>query len=733
VSRDDAEILAAVDLLNEILARGPGYRLSVVAGPQEPYTSDGILISVDSLSSGVRREAYTLDITPAQVRISAGGAPGVFYALQTLLQLMPSAVFDTVMRATRRSFDIPCLTVHDLPRFPYRGMHLDVSRHFFPVSFIKRYLDLLAMHKFNVFHWHLTDDNGWRLEIRKFPKLASVGAWRVDRSAQPWRERQPPQPGEPATYGGFYTQEQVREVVAYAAKRQITVIPEIEMPGHSSEVLAAYPELSCTGGPFYVQPGGYWPNVDIFCAGNDEVFGFIEGVLDEVVQLFPAPYIHLGGDEAAKDRWRACPRCQLRIRAEGLQNEGELQSYFMKRVEAMVRARGRTVIGWDEILEGGLPPSAVVMSWRGFDGGIAAAMQGHDVIMTPTSHCYFDYYQARPAFEPEAIGGLTTLREVYSFEPVPGELAPERRHHILGAQGNLWTEFIPAPEKAEYMAVPRLCALAEVVWSPPARRSWPSFRRRLTVHEERLNALRVNYSRGSFRVSIGTAVDSASGAPVVVLSSEQDRPVIRYTLDGTDPTRFSPVYDRPLPLPSPLAVCAAVFDGAQMREEPSRRSVILHPGMRGKLSYDVEPSSRYGGDRRLLIDGITGSTEVDDGTWAVFPGTGLKAVLTLAAPRPVKRVVLTVLVRRQDRIRPPADVLFEISADGTSYTRLDRPVATTAQGNQEASVLEYGAAQQLPVPARFVRVTAKNPGPVPAGEPGEGQESILCFDELIVE
>jgi len=364
-------------------------------------------------------------------------------------------------------------------RFAWRGMHLDVSRHFFPKEFIKTYIDLIAMHKMNVFHWHLTDDNGWRIEIKKYPKLTSVSAWRVDREDQTWREVTPPKPGEKATYGGFYTQEDIREIVKYASERQVMILPEIEMPGHTSEVFAAYPSLSCSGKKMYVRPGSYWPNEDIFCAGNDSVFVFLEDVLDEVMELFPGPYIHIGGDEADKTNWKKCPKCRQRMKDEHLNNEDELQSWFIKRMENYLVAHGKKLIGWDEILEGGLAPEATVMSWRGIAGGVASARQGHDAVMSPGTHCYFDHYQADPEFEPEAIGGFTTLKKVYSYEPVPEELTPDEARHILGAQGNVWTEFIPAPEHAEYMAVPRMTALAEVVWSPDSKRNWEDFRERL--------------------------------------------------------------------------------------------------------------------------------------------------------------------------------------------------------------------------------------------------------------
>ena len=418
------------------------------------------------------KEGYELVVDKKKIFIRANGPNGLFYGIQTLMQLLPAGIFSS-QKVYNTDWEVPCCRIVDKPRFEWRGMHLDVSRHFFPIEFIKRYIDLIAMHKMNVFHWHLTDDNGWRIEIKKYPLLTEVAAWRVDREKMEWREATPPEPGEKATYGGFYTQDEIKEVVRYAAARYVTVIPEIEMPGHTSEVFAAYPELSCRGEKLYVQPGSYWPNDDIFCAGKEETFEFIENVLLEVMELFPSQYIHIGGDEASKTRWKECNLCQQRIKKENLAGEEELQSYFIRRVEKFLNYHSKKLIGWDEILEGGLAPEATVMSWRGFNGGKEAAEQGHDVVMCPTSYCYFDYYQANPDFEPEAIGGFLPLKKVYSFEPVPEDLSADKVKHILGAQGNVWTEFIATPEHAEYMSVPRMTALAEVVWTPAELRKCP--------------------------------------------------------------------------------------------------------------------------------------------------------------------------------------------------------------------------------------------------------------------
>jgi hexosaminidase len=451
-------------------------------------TSEGagaIVVALDS-AAGTAPEAYVLDIATRGVRLSARAFAGIAHGLETLRQLLPPAVERP--GAAAMALSIPAARIEDAPRFRYRGMHLDVGRHFFPVDFVKRYIDLLALYKFNTFHWHLTEDQGWRIEIRKYPRLTSVGAWRketvVDKNFDPYI-------GDGRPYGGFYTQDEVRDVVAYAAERTITVIPEIEMPGHSLAALAAYPELACTPGPFEV--GTRWGVFeDIYCP-SEQTFAFLQDVLTEVMELFPSRYIHIGGDEAPKRRWRESAVAQEVMRREGLADEEELQSWFIRRIERFLAGHGRRLIGWDEILEGGLAPDATVMSWRGMEGGIEAARQGHDVIMTPTSHAYFDYYQGPRASEPLAIGGFTPLDKVYGFEPLPPELTAEEAKHVLGAQGNVWTEYMKTSDHVEYMLLPRMLALAEVLWSPRDARDYDGFLRRTARQLERLDALGVRY------------------------------------------------------------------------------------------------------------------------------------------------------------------------------------------------------------------------------------------------
>ncbi len=460
-----------------------------------------ILIRVDAAVAG-GPEAYTLSVRPESIELAAPSVTGVFRGLQTLRQLAPIELERGDVRSARSGarpaphLEIPAVTIDDAPRFGYRGMHLDVGRHLFPVAFIKRYLDLMALYKMNRFHWHLTEDQGWRIEIEKYPRLTEVGAWRKEtalgKNFDPYGKDESKFVGDGVPYGGFYTQDEVREIVAYAAERHIAVIPEIEMPGHSTAALAAYPELACTEGPFEV--GMRWGVYDDVYCPSERTFEFLEDVLTEVMALFPSQYIHIGGDEAPKVRWEESPLAQEVMRREGLETEEELQSWFIARIERFLLANGRRLIGWDEILEGGLAPEATVMSWRGTEGGIEAARQGHDVIMTPYSHVYFDYYQSRDrSREPLAIGGFTPLSKVYEFEPVPPELGPDEAKHILGAQGNVWTEYMKTPEHVEYMVFPRLLALSEVVWSPSETRDWEGFLERLPAHLRRLDALGVNY------------------------------------------------------------------------------------------------------------------------------------------------------------------------------------------------------------------------------------------------
>lgn len=473
------------DLLRRYLRPATGMPLTVVE--QAPHSR--IAIALDPRLA-IGDEGYRLTVTPEEVLLRAPKAVGVIHGLQTLRQLLPAATF-------RRAFvpgidwKIPCLDIEDRPRFAWRGSHLDVGRHFMPKEFILKHLELLALHKFNVFHWHLTEDQGWRIEIKKYPKLTAVGAFRSDSMTVP-RTRDPALrkfAGRP--HGGFYTQEDVREVVRYAADRGISVLPEIEMPGHAMAAIAAYPELGNTGQQLEVRT--YWGISEHVLSVGDNVLRFFEDVLEEVLALFPSTFIHIGGDECPKTEWRESPAAQARMKAEGLNDEDELQSWFVKHFDAWLAQRGRRLVGWDEILEGGLAPGATVMSWRGEEGGIAAAKAGHDVVMAPQKPTYMDHSQSELPTEPPGIGGHNSLEDVYRYEPIPADLSTDEAKHVLGSQGQIWTEYMPDPKRVEYMAWPRLAGLAEVLWSSNEARDWDGFQQRLAAHLERLAILDVNY------------------------------------------------------------------------------------------------------------------------------------------------------------------------------------------------------------------------------------------------
>lgn len=444
-----------------------------------------IVFSITPNDTAIKEEGYLLNISSYEIIITASTSAGSFYAIQTLIQLLPIE--------RKSSLKIQAVAITDAPHYKWRGMHLDCSRHFFSKDEVKKYLDLMALYKFNIFHWHLTDDQGWRIEIKKYPLLTQISSMRKETVIGHPKDTGNTFDGKP--YGGYYTQEDIKEIVAYAAQRHITIVPEIEMPGHSVAALAAYPLYSCTGGPF--EPLTVWGvSNEVFCAGNDSTFAFLENILSEVCALFPGKYIHIGGDECPKDRWKTCPKCQARIKNEHLANEEELQSYFTKRIVKYLTDKGKIVIGWDEILEGGLAPGAMVMSWRGTQGGIDAANQYHYVVMTPGKPCYFDHYQSKnKEKEPLAIGGYNPLQAVYAYNPTPKKLSPDKKQYIMGAQGNVWTEYIPDFSHVEYMALPRMCALAEALWTDPENKNYKNFIKRLTEQSKLLDAQNVNYDK----------------------------------------------------------------------------------------------------------------------------------------------------------------------------------------------------------------------------------------------
>ncbi|GAB3642959.1 glycoside hydrolase family 20 protein [Spirosoma arcticum] len=681
------------------------------------------------------REGYRIDVTDKLITVAATAPTGFFYAVQTLYQLLPPAVLAMTQTQGIASLQIPACRIQDRPRYPYRGLHLDVARHFFPVSFIKHYLDLMALHKFNNFHWHLTDDQGWRIELKKYPKLTQVGANRRETIVGHYDDYDP-QVFDGKPYGGFYTQDDMREVVRYAAAKHINVVPEIELPGHALAALAAYPELSCEP----ARPGlakayqvatkwGVFP--DVFCP-TEKTFSFLQDVLTEVMALFPGKYIHIGGDECPKDAWRKSEFCQQLIKREGLKDEHGLQSYFITRIDKFVTSKGRRIIGWDEILEGGLSPNATVMSWRGTKGGIDAARQRHDVIMTPGQFCYLDHYQGDPALEPVGFGGVLPLALVYSYNPTPAELSPAEATHILGAQGNVWTEYISTTDQAEYMVWPRAAALSEVVWTPLSLKSYDDFARRLPTHLERLANLNVNYARTFFDPTL-TARSTPDGKVSVSMTANSAAPGdIRYTLDGSVPSGESLRHEQPLVLANSATVRVAAFRSTQPLNQLARvQTEYLVSKATGK-SYTLLSAPTTGRPDRnySLTNGVVGGMGGYELANAVSFTNDVNAVIDLGQSQSIQSVRIGFVKYTAKNMCLPKQIEIAVSDDGQTF----RPVGTAknnaAEGGKRAIVrLPFDF---TPTTARYVRIIARNAGTVPAGLRNPGKAAQLAVDEIEV-
>lgn len=656
---------------------------------------------------------HVIRIQPNQILVSGGSAQAVFHGTNTLAQM-----FMTWNRKDALSSGV----IQDAPKFAWRGMHLDVCRHFFPVKFIKKYIDLLALYKMNVFHWHLTEDQAWRIEIKKYPKLTEIGAWRKGTMVGPYDKQE----FDTIRYGGFYTQEEIKEIVQYAADRHITVVPEIEMPGHALAALAAHPEFSCTGGPFEVARG--WGVFDdVFCA-KQETFQFLEDVLSEVLELFPSTYIHIGGDECPKVRWKSCAKCQNTMKQNGLKDEHELQSYFVQRIEKFLNSKGRKLIGWDEILEGGLAPDATVMSWRGTEGGIAAAQMKHHVVMTPGSYCYFDHYQGNPKYEPLAFGGYTTLEKVYGFNPIPSALSKNEAQYILGAQGNVWTEYMDSERQVEYMVLPRLLALSEVLWGTANPSGYREFLNRVEQHMKYGFALLgYNYSKSIYAIELQTEIEN--GNLYVHLVS----PIIKnvYYEWGKPWKRDANKYESRIPVKGSKTFHYGHFYDDKLSDAMTfEQRFEVNKATAKPIELLHQPHQNYAsGGANTLIDGIQSDGRHLGNGWLGFSGTDLVATIDLMQEGPLNTLGINLLERKGSWIYYPSEVVFEASLDGKTYVKM-------ASADLEI-IKKMKGKVMLPVIAsrivRYVRVTATNAGIIPDGQPGAGNKAWLFVEEIVVE
>ncbi|MCE5204505.1 MAG: glycoside hydrolase family 20 protein [Porphyromonadaceae bacterium] len=704
------------EFLADYLKLSAGIKPSVTATAPE----QGAIILTTGLQHN-NPEAYRIAINEREIRIEGASEAAVFYGIQTLRKSVPVGNYAQV------SFS-PA-TMDDAPRFGYRGSMLDVARHFQSVEFVKKYIDLLALHNINRFHWHLTDDQGWRIESDSYPKLTEVGSKRketvIGRNTGEYD-------GKP--HGGFYTKKELKEVVKYAEERYITIIPEVDLPGHMLAALTAYPELGCTGGPYEVaREWGVFD--DVLCPGKEETFTFLETVLTEVMEIFPSKYIHIGGDEAPKTRWGKCRNCQARIKELGLKDhdghtaEHYLQSYVTARIEKFLNEHGRSIIGWDEILEGELAPNATVMSWRGMEGGIQAAQMGHDVIMTPTNYCYFDYYQTQYTDkEPLAIGGYVPLKQVYSFEPAPEKLTAEQKAHILGPQANLWTEYIEEPEHVEYMLLPRLAAMSEVQWVQPEEKNYEAFLKRLPQLLALYGKLGYNYATHVLDVTAELKANFDTNALDVIFTTIDDAPVY-YTLDGSEPDESSNRYEDKFPIKENAMIKAvAIRNGKKSKVFSEKVTISKSTYMPTELLTTPATNYDYGGTS-ILVDGLNGNdTNYKTGRWIGFQGEDLVAVIDLLQPAEISKAEVRNDVVTGDWIFDASEIIIESSADNKTFTPVIDQAVTDKHKDHWTGISTH-TLNFAPVEARYFKVTVKS-SLLPEWHPGKGNRAFIFVDEI---
>lgn len=699
-------------VFRDFLIRFYNYPLKTVSGrlTEKNY----IAISYDS-TLNIPDEGYIISVHPDSVLIKGKNNGGVLHGLISLLQLF------TIDQ--NNNIAIPCCEITDHPRFGYRGMHLDCSRHFFDVDFIKKYIDYLVLYKYNTFHWHLTDDQGWRIEIKQYPKLTSVGAWRNGTMVGHYRE----QKFDTIRYGGYYTQQQIKEVVKYAAVRHVTIIPEIELPGHCLAALASYPQYGCTNDT--VQVGGAWGGYpDIFCP-KEETFTFLENILDEVMSLFPSQYIHIGGDEVEKTQWKKSKFCQQFMKDNNLADENALQNYFIQRIGKYVNSKGKKIIGWDEILEGGPAPNAVVMSWRGEEGGIAAAAQNHYAIMTPNSHCYFDYYQGSPITEPLAIGNYIPLEKVYEYDPIPEKLDPSKQQYILGAQANLWTEYITTPEHVEYMILPRMLALSEVLWTPEENKNYNDFVDRLQLNFKLLDRISSNYSKSIFDINFSVSEDEHHDKLRISLKSNFENYGLNVNLYYANGATRTVLYKDFFVVKNENVKIKAYYDNQE--ENAFWLSLIINKATGKEITLTTPPSKKYEADGAFtLVNGIVATTKPNwsRAEWLGFQGTECEAVIDLGKTDTISKVTVGYLEDKLSWIWIPSAIEISVSDDNKQFNSVKKLDQDAIGLNNRNAVLEFS-----PQYTRYVKVRINNYGTIPPSNPGAGKTAWLFVDEISVE
>lgn len=721
---NDSVMLRNAEFLSDYIGQSIGYRLVVQGLTIEELPDQAIVLRLTDTVT--QDEGYRLTVTNKQVLIEGKTPRGVFYGIQTLRKAIPAVVSGSEIQ-------LPTGVVNDAPRFSYRGMHLDVARHFFSIDFVKRYIDLLALHNMNTLHWHLTDDQGWRIDIKKYPKLAEISSVR-HRTVKGYLGS-----GEydNITYGGYYTQEQLKEIVAYANERFVQVIPEVDLPGHMLAVLAAYPEFGCTGGPYEVSPD-WGVFEDVLCVGNEEAMKFLEDVMLEIMDIFPSKYIHIGGDEVPRTRWKSCRKCQARILSEGLKADEEhtaedmLQSYCMKRIEKLLNAHSRQIIGWDELLEGEVAPNATVMSWRGSVGGIKAAQMGHDVIMTPNTHCYFDFYQTDDTKnEPLAIGGYIPLEKVYSLEPTEG-LTSEQAKHILGAQANVWTEYIVTEDHLEYMVLPRMAALAEVQWTQSELKDYDHFVKRISKLVDLYRRDGFNYAKHIFDIKADYEVDTIQHVLNVNVHSIDDAPIY-YTLDGSQPTVQSHRYDSVIHISQSADLRAVAIRETGVSKAVERKISFNKATMASIHFIQSQPASNYAFKGAVtLVDGLTGNEIFSTGAWLGFLQDEVVLLLDLRKAKAFSKAGVNAMTYMDAWIMPPRRLQVLVSKDNLQFTSV-ADVFFPEETDVKKREIHCFEADFNPVEVRYVKLVVKGSKALPKNHTSAGAHPFLFMDEIILE
>ena len=724
---------AAIDARSAALISSFAEQLSLVSDAHnklvEATEGNGFLFLLDE---SLPAEAYTLKISRGKAVVKASGLNGFNYAIQTIKQMLPVEIYGKT-EAPGKEWTLLCCEIKDEPRFGYRGMHLDESRHFFGMDAVKRYLDIMEIHKLNTLHWHLTDDQGWRVEIKKYPKLTEVGSIRK-KTVIGHIFRSKDYDTTPYGNGMWYTQDQIREIIEYAAAKGITIIPEIDLPGHMLAALAAYPELGCTGGPYDVW-GDWGISDDVLCVGKEQTMQFLENVLSEICDLFPSEYIHIGGDECPKVRWEKCPRCQAKIRELGLkaneeyQPEHFLQGYVMSRMEKFINSKGKRIIGWDEILEGEVAPNATIMSWRGVAGGLQAVHLGHDAIMTPNTFYYLDYYQSLDKEkEPLAIGGYLPIEKCYSYEPFVEGMTDQEKAHVLGVQANLWTEYIATESHLQYMLLPRMAALSEVQWCQPENKSWERFYNSADAFCSIYDAMGYNYGKHIFEVKAEVKVNKEKGCVEVGLQAQGNTP-IRYTLDGSEPEAASSLYTGPIEIRESCTLKAK----SDKNDKVYEKTFTAHKAMGRPVVVltETHPSYKFNCPD-LLTDGITGKGPYNSGDYAGWYNKPFEAVIDMGG-QTFSKVTLSTFVYKYDYIFNPLDLTIYTSENGEDFTELahtEFPV--------EGKVDDGNGCQKfnITIPetsAEYLKVTANTIKALPEWHSGKGRPGFVFIDEVMVD